>query len=580
MGRGPAKGRPTRAAAVQTDGLRALFQSGVTVATLLLLPALLLLLNDQWAFPGPVRDPWIYLGYYKAAPEYLKAFTGAYFSTRLSVILPGWILFSILPSLAANVVLHLLVCWASLFFFYGTVRLFFGPHTALLCSVALGCHSFFLIAVGENYVDGFGIAYSLGAILFCALAARPPGRPGHLVAAGAFATALVAANLFYVVFLPFVAVLFVVLNREGARRPLLPGLALALGGAGGLFVLLCGISKLLGGRFLFILGSTSFAASLLRQANPFRQPPQLWLSLAVWLALPAAALLGTIATLARISAVRPTAGGSALALSQALYVSFALMMIAWQCSTRAPVLQLWYYTSLMLPLAFLALAGQVSRFLTGSRGKAGRFVAISALVLVAPWAITVSPSRLLAIASPALVLPLLAGTVAVGLLSLGPPRGALLIVALGFLSILSLSGRDLFPYNSGFARYGGDKKQIFLQLDHAVDAYRRYDRTAGLFFGFDQNEDLGTLYDMIAATSLSGARIVSMGFPEILHGMTANGTPVRTGMKIAVLSTNGMAFRMAEDALRRLNLRARQLGVERIEGPAGPFDICILEVCS
>jgi hypothetical protein len=83
---------------------------------------------------------------------------------------------------------------------------------------------------------------------------------------------------------------------------------------------------------------------------------------------------------------------------------------------------------------------------------------------------------------------------------------------------------------------------------------------------------------MIAATSLSGARILSMGFPEILGGVTANGTPVRPGMKFAVLSTKRMAFRMADEALRRLKLQARPLGAERIDGPAGSFGIYFLEV--
>src|SRR5437588_8103043 len=64
-------------------------------------------LDWQWLFDGPGRDPWIYYSYFRFGRIYLHEAWDVYYSSRLPVILPGYLLRHLLPAVPANVVLHL-----------------------------------------------------------------------------------------------------------------------------------------------------------------------------------------------------------------------------------------------------------------------------------------------------------------------------------------------------------------------------------------------------------------------------------------------------------------------------------------
>ena len=74
---------------------------------LLLLPILLLLINQVWMFSNIYVDPWVYFGHFILLKQYLIAFSVTYNASRLSWVLPGYLLHSLFPPLIAHYILHL-----------------------------------------------------------------------------------------------------------------------------------------------------------------------------------------------------------------------------------------------------------------------------------------------------------------------------------------------------------------------------------------------------------------------------------------------------------------------------------------
>jgi hypothetical protein len=497
----------------------------------------------------------------------------------MSVILPGWLLYKILPGLAANVGLHLLLFWLAVFSFYKTVLAMFGRPVALVSALALACHPFFLDAIGENYVDGFGLAYFVAALYFVTKASCSGGRDADLLAAGGFATACLSANLFYAVFLPFLVFHFLVLRISGDRRPVLSSALFAVGGAAGAFLAFCAASKILGGRFLYILGSTSFVTSLLSQPSPFKMPYAQWLPEAMWLVLPAIVSASAILFLGRLIRRRLADPGHLLAYSQVQFLLFMVMMAGWQIGKHAPVLQFPFYASLLLPGLFLALAGQLApAFDQCTSGELNRIVWGTTALLALSVFVAPPSSSFRSPISPDLLLPLATGSILVLVVAVGwrtPLVPMLVILSLSASQALS---HRFFRYYSPLDIYGGGRIAFFKQIEKSVSIWRRVDSSGNLLFWYDYNESPGVIYDCITATSLSGLRMISMGFPEIVKGRTAAGRPLAPGLRAVILSQRRTAIAEAQIALKRLDLSERLIAEERIDGPAGAFTMSFIEI--
>ena len=127
--------------------------------TLLALPWLLVLINPSWLLTAPGNiDPWIYFGFFGNFPDYLRVFGDTYYASRLAWIVPGTLVHEMMPPLAARYVLHVGVFYVALFAIHFTLRRTAGPRAALFASILIGCDTYFLRAVGWDYVDGAGIA--------------------------------------------------------------------------------------------------------------------------------------------------------------------------------------------------------------------------------------------------------------------------------------------------------------------------------------------------------------------------------------------------------------------------------------
>src|SRR5262245_29140689 len=271
------------------------------------------------------HDSWMYFGYFRDLSGHMTGFADYYYSTRLSVILPGWAAHSLLPPVAANHALHLAVYYAAVFAAYAGLCELAGRRAALLAAVGLGGHPFFLMAVGWDYADGFGIAYWLLAACLLTRAGVGPNWRRNCFLAGACAAALVVANVTYGLLIPPLALIAWAANRSGRRHGLLPGaVAFAAGGLAAFGLLSAVYARYTGDWWL--PGPSLRCARLYGGVpNPFRAEGWGWLARAGWLWLPAlTSLVAAVAlfrSVARGSWRDPRSLPAAAVLAQALAVA-------------------------------------------------------------------------------------------------------------------------------------------------------------------------------------------------------------------------------------------------------------------
>lgn len=583
---------------------------------LLLMPLVLLALDGHWIWSGPGRDNWIYYGYFRFARVYLEQFRDVYYSSRLSVILPGYLLRRLLPPLAANLVLHFGLYWLAVGAFYLTARAFVGRRAALLAVLVLGSQPYFLLAIGWNYVDGFGLAYFLAAAACLTLAAgqavRPGGPPGAegpesegrpllgsapsrgrtpwgrrscLALAGAAATALVSANLFYTVYLPLLAAGYLALLWPLPLRQAWRDLLWVIAGAAGAFCVL-GLANRFGGHgyFLFLLPSARWLARFSRAESGFKHPASQWLRGALWLAFPLLILLSSLATLLRGLLVRLFEPASRLGrlvlFTQLQYVAFFALMAAVELGPQGVTFEYHYYASLLLAPACLALAGQVALLVAGIDRRTLTILAAACVAALAISQLPLLPARAMAALAPTSLLPpVLAGA------------GCLMIITSGrrglrpaLLFLLLLAGAQLLIKNLGGFReswrpFHHDAAGLFHQIDSTLSVLQRADPSLQVRIWYNQEEDRAHyyLFDTVASALLICPHLVNFSFPDGGEGRLCGGQPFAPGLTIAVLSARQDAAAAALATLTRFGLHPRLRQRVVVPGPAPPFAILVID---
>jgi hypothetical protein len=326
------------------------------------LPLLLLISNTNWTFNPPLSiDPWLYNGFFVRFEQHLKAFAETYYATRLSWIIPGYIIYNLFPPIVANYVLHLAVYYIATLSLYLTLKLTISPKTALFTAVLMGCHPYFFGATGWDYVDGAGIAYYLFTILMLTCGALLPCWKPFLLMAGIACGATVYTNITWIGLMPTLIIYYYLLNRFH-RRNSIP-FSIFLFGIGILFVsgLLGVINYSINQRFFFFLPSILVAKNLSSQANPWALDWRSWLPRASWLLLPTFVFLGSIwrlflirKKLSKSESLNPN-----LPVFQVCCVANGIAMLIIQIM-GTPVLQISYYASYLIPFTFLALGSMLN----------------------------------------------------------------------------------------------------------------------------------------------------------------------------------------------------------------------------
>lgn len=549
------------------------FRPGASTTVLLLMPPVWLVLDPDAFFPGSRRDPWLYLGYSLFLPDHLRQFPDFYCSSRLPVTLPGFLLHRLLPPLAAYILLHFLVAWTALLAFRGAAEALVGRAPALLAALALGTHLFFVIAVGRNYVDGFGIAYFLLALL--ALSKARPERPSAgFAAAGAVSVALVGSNLFYVVLLPW---LFGYAHavRRGRGGRLGVGEAKAyLAGAVASLLFFGAVSAWFGGHWFLFQSSLEFLRAFTPMPGIFVTPVSTWLSGATWLAMPLTLVLTSSACLIRARR-EPLPGVIAYAHWQ--WLAFAAVMVSFQLGSH-PVLQYPFYASLLLPPAYLALAGTFAGCSPASERSVFLLGSV-ALVLALPTAagFHLDVARLF---GPVLLLPVVAGLL-LPLIALWRRRDvravACMLAALALVQWLT----TVVAFDREWERFTKDRRGVFLQVVGVLAAIERFSPPPDYLFWYNVHapgEPGELLFDAVGSTRLLCLHVFSRRFPQTDGPVTCSGQPIQPGMKIVVLSRRVRVFRQARRALRSIGWDAKLLGEAEAPGPIPTVAITYLEI--
>ena len=247
---------------------------------ILLLPLLVLGLQTDPLFnPLWQTDPWFYLGYFRDLVNFKRdLFPGFYYGSRLSWILPGYLVHSIFSPLIANAILHLTVHSIATLSLFSILRLTVGLRGAYLTAMVFSFHPWLWCATGWDHANGAALAYYLLAMALLTRAAVQPVRRRSLIFAGMALAGSVYAHLFLAAFAPLLALYYVVLTGAFTAKQIVQSLRpLGLwGGVGfvGVTAPLCAVN------YFLLDGSPWFWAPSLRTAQSVMQS-YLW-SESIW----------------------------------------------------------------------------------------------------------------------------------------------------------------------------------------------------------------------------------------------------------------------------------------------------------
>lgn len=542
----------------------------------------ILLVQPAHGFSLLCHDPWVYQGYFIDLPGHLAAFPDRYFSSRLTMTLPGWLTYKVLPPAAANYTLHLGVYLVGVLALYATVRQTVNARAGLWAALLLGGQFHFVRSVSSDYADGYAIGYFLLTLALLARAARSDRWRGWLFLAGASFAALAIVNLAYGILLSVSIGLFaLVANASGGRRPL--DAAAFWVGAGGLclIVALGLITRRLGGPFWFLAPSLSFFQtwSSVNGPSPFKMPLEHWLPMAGWMVLPVAVGVGTALRLVMTWHDRASET-PLMRLYQWQMVGYLLVLAAYESTPRGVFLQTFFYVqAVLLPLALLALAALLGGWLE-ERSDA-EYLAVVGLTMLLPIALSgvVLPTGAvvagLAVAAALLAVVVLGckprwmvAAVALGVLALSD------VAALGLWRNIDLSDSRHTNVPRGVVRpdkqFAERRPDLFSRLHQAMRQVRDLDPAYQAAFWFDITEPQGCLFTNLSCLHCYHRRnLVNNRFPDV----KPMGTPVQAGKRLLLVSGNPQAVQRMHEAVAAEGLTARVL-CER-SGGEGPFQFTI-----
>jgi hypothetical protein len=481
---------------------------------LLALPLPILLSGNAGIFSqAGFLDPWYYYGFFRnfhAFKSYL--FQPTYFGSRLSWLLPGFLVHRFLSPVKASYVLHLGVLYVCIFSTYYVVRQLADRRAALLTALCLGSYAYTWSAIGWDYPDGAGLAYYL---LTTALLVAAIGRPENrlwLVLAGSAWAGMEYTNIAWAFYSPVFAITYVGL-RESKQPKWREALHAVLWGGAGFIaatVLLGAINLAVEGTFWFYVPSIFFAMA---------GKPTQWkiagfqYGSANWLFAPAICSLGALALCGwKALAKRVGPNRTIVVLACNMIVSSAVAI--WLNEKSQPVLQYSFYASYLIPPALLLLG--VTVFAQAHRLRTIRFSLVAALAFalaVIPW--WLSPNggaRQLFPAAAALLF------------------GAILLrrssaVCLGLVAWCALSSAIALNFpNVAAVR---TNEQAFRRITTAAETVERVRGDRPVRFWFSSRDPRAADFESISACYLWTISLFGTEFPALPEGpKTVDGTLV------------------------------------------------------
>jgi hypothetical protein len=189
------------------------------IAVLILIPLVMAAINSNWLFtPIGYLDPWYDVGYFLHYGD--AAFRTAHYKiSRLSWLLPGWILYQVFRPVVANLLLHVGALLIATIFVYLTLARLVARDIALLSAVFLTVYYPFHGSGGWDYqTTGSGAYYAL-TLYFLTVAAQTQAPARSLFAAGMAFAATFHANIVFINMAPVLVGQYLVAGRD-VQRPL------------------------------------------------------------------------------------------------------------------------------------------------------------------------------------------------------------------------------------------------------------------------------------------------------------------------------------------------------------------------
>lgn len=543
----------------------------LSLILLFLWPWIILLVVPNWIYfnTANLDDSWIYTGHFLNFAEYLKLYPeqNFYYITRLSWILPGYLAYHVLPPLTANLVLRLYLFYMTVFAVYGTLR-YVHERVALVIALLLGGYSYFLLAIGWDYVDGVGLAYFALLVFLLIRAFQHTPHWLYFGLAGAVAMLMLSVNIFTGSLLPAIAILFIRREYHKPGQMIVHGLTI-MAGALATVIVLGWINLAMGGEFFFLRRSFLFASSFVTWTNnptvayvpdwPVRYGHTLWLQVGLFVSILSLLAPASYRRLIQIPYGR---------IFVFMYVLTALIFLYWQLRASTPVLRIVAYASFLIVPLFLALGVTLTpAILALSRRGYSAIVVLSMLVaLVGPLTRsceTVTPTLM--------IIGLFIGIVWVVLLVLAPTKQwqlVLFIFALGFAGPAAYSDIGSLTTCQSRATPGYAQSAYRATFD-THDTIQSLAPGQRVYFWYNRNEN--ELYQDIACVYMWVWNLVSEEFPNTQHIPD-------TASTVVVLSQHADAFQQATLSLKKQGRQARSLGQRSITEGAITFTVYVFEL--
>ena len=347
---------------------------------------LLFIFRPGYLFPSTDNiDSWVYTGYQWDLRRHIREFGALYYGARLSWILPGAFLHSVLPPVAANVCLKLMV--SALLAAAGSTVAYraLGFRAALVAAAVAVLAPQLIYALHTDY-DIAVITYASLAVAGITLAKDSRVWPVWILFSGVMFTCMVVANLTSIGTPGLGIALFHLAWLRGGFRRLVTCLGLYAIAAIATLAGLGLASVMVGGDFLFMKPQFAMLRYLKGdEKNPWQPKDWRWLWEATWLIVPASALIWGFLR----SYLAPSANVGAQLLVRALTwgLAVSLAVAAILELHGNPVLSLYYYSSfhlcLALPLLVVCFASSAPRNDTSWRFLlySGAFLALVVIAL-------------------------------------------------------------------------------------------------------------------------------------------------------------------------------------------------------
>ncbi len=536
-----------------------------------LLPVLTLVFDSNPIFSnGSSVDAWVYLGFFYNLVDFLRdAFPGTYYGSRLSWLIPGYIVHHVFSPVVATCVLHLLVYFIATFSLYYTLLRTAGKSAALLISVAFGIYPYFWQAAGSDYVDGFGIAMYLGTTALLTKAASSSHR-WPLAAAGAVYALLIYSNLVWVAFTPMLALHYIGLCRifnHGIRAAtVFRGLMWAALGAAGVTLALGTTNYFIDGNFWFYEPSVKFAAS--EAGKPNRWYRGVWAGgvLLPWLILPAVVFVFGLLLQVR---GRIRSGRSGIATLYFLEFLAAAALFVWLQYRGSPLLGLMYYASYLIPMTFLA----APVFLPDTFETRGRASWIGALALACGLTVAWRCGVTLATHRPG-VLDCATAIAFIGVLAAGARtswRFAALAAGLAVIYARSSVG-DLGIDESPPGIHRASYARI-MTTRSTIEAARRDSK---IRFWYTESDPNWVEFRGLSSTYLWEYSLINLGFPKLPPDPRIS-APAFVVVASSMPDAPQVAIAALVPALREKAMMPMLRRVESLNGAFGPYTVSIIE---